>query len=36
MRAMRDFFSEVLKQVDVQKYINQNSRVNFSPGLAPI
>jgi hypothetical protein len=31
---MRVFFSEVLKLIDVQKYIN--SRLKFNPGLALI
>jgi hypothetical protein len=26
------YFSEVLKYTDVQKYTNQNSRLNFNPG----
>jgi hypothetical protein len=31
---MRVFFSEVLKQIDVQKYISKNSRLNFNPRVS--
>ncbi len=30
------FFSEVLKEADMQKYRNQSSGLNFNPGLTPL